>query len=112
MASSVHAAPVHQVRCPLGDSAWDVRCSHHTILTNQPDRALRMLVEVLGGQIFHEGATCPHPRRPAGVKTVRAAAGPPPGESGQEHTAVYDEKLAGDKSGGVGRQVHGGGADL
>jgi hypothetical protein len=31
------------------------RCSHHTILTNQPDRALRMLVEVLGGQIFHEG---------------------------------------------------------
>jgi catechol 2,3-dioxygenase-like lactoylglutathione lyase family enzyme len=31
------------------------RCSHHTVLTKQPDRALRLLVEVLGGRIIHEG---------------------------------------------------------
>lgn len=31
------------------------RCSHHTVLTGQPERALRLLVEVLGGRIFHEG---------------------------------------------------------
>jgi catechol 2,3-dioxygenase-like lactoylglutathione lyase family enzyme len=31
------------------------RCSHHTILTNRLDRALRLLVEVLGGRIIHQG---------------------------------------------------------
>lgn len=31
------------------------RCSHHTILTAQPERARRLLVGVLGGKIFHEG---------------------------------------------------------
>jgi catechol 2,3-dioxygenase-like lactoylglutathione lyase family enzyme len=31
------------------------RCSHHTVLTKQPDRALRLLLEVLGGRVIHEG---------------------------------------------------------
>lgn len=31
------------------------RCSHHTILTAQPERAIRVLVEVLGGEILPEG---------------------------------------------------------
>lgn len=31
------------------------RCSHHTILTHQPDRALRLVVDTLGGTIVHTG---------------------------------------------------------
>lgn len=31
------------------------RCSHHTILTDRPDRALQVMVDGLGGTIFHEG---------------------------------------------------------
>ena len=31
------------------------RCSHHTILTSDPDRALRLAVGVLGGKVIHEG---------------------------------------------------------
>jgi catechol 2,3-dioxygenase-like lactoylglutathione lyase family enzyme len=31
------------------------RCSHHTVLTTQPDRALRLVVDLLGGKIIHEG---------------------------------------------------------
>jgi len=31
------------------------RCSHHTVLTGRPDRALRLIVDVLGGDIVHEG---------------------------------------------------------
>jgi catechol 2,3-dioxygenase-like lactoylglutathione lyase family enzyme len=31
------------------------RCSHHTIVTSQPDRALRLVVDVLGGELIHEG---------------------------------------------------------
>ncbi len=31
------------------------RCSHHTVLTGQPERALRLIVDVLGGNIVHEG---------------------------------------------------------
>jgi hypothetical protein len=31
------------------------RCSHHTILTSRPERALRLVVDVLGGHIVHEG---------------------------------------------------------
>jgi hypothetical protein len=31
------------------------RCSHHTILTDQPDRALQVLVEVLRGQVIDQG---------------------------------------------------------
>lgn len=31
------------------------RCSHHTILTQQPDRALRLLVDTLGGRVVHTG---------------------------------------------------------
>ena len=30
-------------------------CSHHTVLTDQKERALTLLVEVLGGRIVHEG---------------------------------------------------------
>jgi hypothetical protein len=41
---------------PLSDSdpVGIERCSHHTILTSQPERALR-LVDILGGQIIHTG---------------------------------------------------------
>lgn len=31
------------------------RCSHHTVLTKQPDRALNLYVDALGGEIIHEG---------------------------------------------------------
>jgi catechol 2,3-dioxygenase-like lactoylglutathione lyase family enzyme len=31
------------------------RCSHHTVLTAQPERALRLVVDVLGGDVVHEG---------------------------------------------------------
>lgn len=32
-----------------------VCCAHHTIRTTQPDRALRLLVELLGGTVVHQG---------------------------------------------------------
>ncbi len=32
-----------------------VHCGHHTLLTDQPERALRLHVDVLGGQVVHEG---------------------------------------------------------
>lgn len=31
------------------------RCSHHTFLTNQPERATNILVGIAGGEIIHEG---------------------------------------------------------
>lgn len=31
------------------------RCSHHTVLTAAPARALRLVVDVLGGEVIHEG---------------------------------------------------------
>ncbi len=31
------------------------RCSHHTILTAQPERALRLVVDALGGALIHQG---------------------------------------------------------
>jgi hypothetical protein len=31
------------------------RCSHHTVLTNRPERALKLVVDVLGGDIIHRG---------------------------------------------------------
>jgi hypothetical protein len=31
------------------------RCSHHTVLTDRPERALRLIVDVLGGEVVHEG---------------------------------------------------------
>jgi hypothetical protein len=31
------------------------RCSHHTVLTSRPERALHLIVDVLGGDIIHEG---------------------------------------------------------
>ena len=31
------------------------RCSHHTVLTDQPARALRLLVDTLGAEIVHTG---------------------------------------------------------
>jgi catechol 2,3-dioxygenase-like lactoylglutathione lyase family enzyme len=30
-------------------------CSHHTVLTARPERALRLIVEVLGGNVVHQG---------------------------------------------------------
>jgi hypothetical protein len=32
-----------------------VRCSHHTVLTDRPERALALVVDALGGTILHEG---------------------------------------------------------
>jgi len=32
-----------------------VRCSHHTVLTDRPDQGRRLLVDVLGGWVIHEG---------------------------------------------------------
>lgn len=31
------------------------RCSHHTVLTDRPERGLRVVVEALGGTVIHEG---------------------------------------------------------
>jgi hypothetical protein len=31
------------------------RCSHHTVLTGRPERALRLIADILGGDIVHEG---------------------------------------------------------
>ena len=31
------------------------RCSHHTVLTSDPERALRLVRDVLGGEVIHEG---------------------------------------------------------
>jgi catechol 2,3-dioxygenase-like lactoylglutathione lyase family enzyme len=31
------------------------RCSHHTVLTERPERALALVVDVLGGTVVHEG---------------------------------------------------------
>jgi catechol 2,3-dioxygenase-like lactoylglutathione lyase family enzyme len=31
------------------------RCSHHTVLTGRPERALRLVVDVLGGEVVYEG---------------------------------------------------------
>jgi len=30
-------------------------CSHHTVLTGRPERALRLVVDVLGGEVVYEG---------------------------------------------------------
>ncbi len=30
-------------------------CAHHTVLTNRPDRARELVVDVLGGRVIHEG---------------------------------------------------------
>jgi hypothetical protein len=38
-----------------GDPLGIECCSHHTVLTERPERALRLLVDVLGGAIFHDG---------------------------------------------------------
>lgn len=31
------------------------RCSHHTVVTRRPERAVRLLVSLLGGAVVHEG---------------------------------------------------------
>ncbi|MFF0817173.1 hypothetical protein ACFYVR_18735 [Rhodococcus sp. NPDC003318] len=31
------------------------RCSHHTVLTDRPERALRVMVDGLGGTVIHQG---------------------------------------------------------
>ena len=31
------------------------RCSHHTVLTDRPERAIRLFADVLGGRVIHEG---------------------------------------------------------
>ncbi|MFV0318589.1 MAG: VOC family protein [Microthrixaceae bacterium] len=38
-----------------GDPLGIERCSHHTVLTDRPDRALRFAVDVMGGSVVHEG---------------------------------------------------------
>jgi hypothetical protein len=43
--------PAVSPKDPLGIEC----CSHHTVLTDKPDRAERFLVDVLGGRIIHQG---------------------------------------------------------
>lgn len=38
-----------------GDPLAIVRCSHHTVLTDRTDRALRVMVDGLGGTVIHKG---------------------------------------------------------
>lgn len=52
---------------PRSDPSWTLappgpddplgieRCSHHTILTDRPERALHLVVDILGGRVLHEG---------------------------------------------------------
>ena len=51
---------------PRSDPSWTLpppseddplrieRCSHHTVLTNQPDRARHLVVDILGGTVIHQ----------------------------------------------------------
>ena len=43
--------PPASAQDPLGIE----RCSHHTILTENPERALRLVVDALGGSVIHSG---------------------------------------------------------
>lgn len=38
-----------------GDPLGILRCSHHTVLTAEPKRAVRLFADVLGGTVIHEG---------------------------------------------------------
>jgi catechol 2,3-dioxygenase-like lactoylglutathione lyase family enzyme len=40
---------------PDDDPLGIERCSHHTVLTDQPERALRLFVDALGGSVIHSG---------------------------------------------------------
>lgn len=60
MAESWSLPPV-AVDDPLGIAF----CSHHTILTTQPERALRLTADILGGTVIHTGRD-----------TVRGSSGP------------------------------------
>ena len=41
---------------PAADDPFGiVRCAHHTILTHRPERALRLVVDVLRGSVVHRG---------------------------------------------------------
>lgn len=54
------------VRPPADDNPLGIEfCSHHTVLTTQPDRARRLMVNALGGKVISEGRD-----------ELRAAAGP------------------------------------
>jgi hypothetical protein len=49
-------APGWSLGPPAPDDPLGIlRCAHHTIRTDQPDRARRLLVDVMGGTIVHEG---------------------------------------------------------
>jgi hypothetical protein len=44
------------VRPPAGDNPLGIEfCSHHTVLTSDPDRAQRLMVNALGGTLISEG---------------------------------------------------------
>jgi hypothetical protein len=38
-----------------GDPLGIERCSHHTILTDRPERGLELHVDALGGEVIHQG---------------------------------------------------------
>jgi len=54
---------------PRGRAGWHVppsdpkdplgirRCSHHTVITGNPGRALRIMVDILGGKVIHQAAS-------------------------------------------------------
>jgi hypothetical protein len=49
-------APGWQLAAPSDDDELGVEiCSHHTVVTDRPDRMLGLVVDILGGQILHEG---------------------------------------------------------
>jgi hypothetical protein len=49
-------APGWQLAPPSDNDELGVEiCSHHTVVTDRPNRMLGLVVDILGGQILHEG---------------------------------------------------------
>jgi catechol 2,3-dioxygenase-like lactoylglutathione lyase family enzyme len=49
-------APGWSVPAVTNDDPLGIECcSHHTVLTDRPERALKLIVDVLGGKVVHRG---------------------------------------------------------
>jgi hypothetical protein len=49
-------APDWVLPAPSDDDPLGIeRCSHHTVLTSQPERGVKIFAEILGGEVIHEG---------------------------------------------------------
>jgi catechol 2,3-dioxygenase-like lactoylglutathione lyase family enzyme len=54
--ADVRLEPGWKLTPPADDDELGVEfCSHHTVVTTQPGRMLGLLVDILGGQVIHEG---------------------------------------------------------